>query len=97
MKIIQDHYNAFQAMAFSDRKNWQWYARPVWWYLIVFVWLHQGLVYKNWENVLEMLSDEIKETHEEYHQQQNLERIHQENPDIAELTKLAGITSKKSK
>jgi hypothetical protein len=94
MKIVEEHYQAFQAMAFSDREKWRWYARPVWWYLIVFVWLHQGIVHKNWENVFTVIGEEIQDKHKEYQQRKNLDRIHEENPDIAELTKLAGIKHK---
>lgn len=47
-KFTRRQYMKFQAMAFSDRANWSWHDRLVWWYLIVFVWLHQGIVHKNW-------------------------------------------------
>ena len=94
MKIVEKHYHAFQAMAFSNRENWHWYTRPIWWYLIVFVWLHQGIVYKNWQDVFEILGEEIQDKHEEYQQRKNLDRIHEENADIADLTKLAGIKHK---
>jgi len=94
MKIVEKHYQTFQVLAFSDRQNWCWYTRPIWWYLIVFVWLHQGIVHKNWENVFAIICDEIKDKHEKAQQRRNMKRVLKENPDIAELTKLAGIKRK---
>ena len=91
MKIVEEHYQAFQSMAFSDRKNWRWYARPIWWYLLVFVWLHQGIFHKNWENIFEGFWDPVRDKYEKYQQRRNMKRILRENPDITELTKLSGI------
>ena len=53
MSVIQRHYNLFQVLAFNSvpRKNWRWSIKFRWIYLIVFVWLHQGIVHKNWEHI----------------------------------------------
>ena len=91
MKIVEGHYQAFQAMAFSDREKWRWYARPVWWYLLVFVWLHQGIVHKNWENVFTVIGEEIQDKYKKQQQRRNVKRILNENPDIDDLRKLSGI------
>ena len=91
MKIVEDHYQAFQGMAFSDREKWHWYARPLWWYLIAFVWLHQGIVHKNWENFFEGFWDPVKNKYKKYQQRRNMKRILSENPDIDDLRKLSGI------
>ena len=90
MKIVQNHYHAFQALAFSDRENWRWYVRPIWWYLNVFVWLHQGIFYKNWENLFVGIDVKIQNYRDRYRLHRNMKRI-LKNPEIAQLLKLAGI------
>ena len=97
MNIILYHYHAFQALAFSDRENWRWYVSVIWWYLIVFVWLHQGIFYRNWGNVFACIGDEIQDKYEKYRQRQNMKQILNENPDIAALSKLAGIKNERKK
>jgi hypothetical protein len=49
-KFVQRQYSAFQALAFATkpRKQWPLWIKLYWYYLVVFVWLHQGIVYKNW-------------------------------------------------
>ena len=51
-KIVTRYYHTFQALAFADkpRKEWPLQVRIYWWYLLIFVWLHQGIVHKNWQN-----------------------------------------------
>jgi hypothetical protein len=51
-KIVTHHYDVFHALAFADkpRKEWPLWIRVYWWYLLTFVWLHQRIVHKNWQN-----------------------------------------------
>ena len=51
-KITTRYYNTFQALAFASKpqKEWPLWVRFYWWYLCTFVWLHQGIVHKNWQN-----------------------------------------------
>jgi len=95
MKIVQRHYHAFQSLAFGNRESWQWYTWPLWLYLIVFVWLHQGIVHKNWQNVFEGIGNEIQDQYKKYRQRRRMKRILRENSDIAELSKLSGIKNER--
>ncbi len=51
-KIVTRYYHTFQALAFAEkpRKEWPLQVRIYWWYLCTFLWLHQGIVHKNWQN-----------------------------------------------
>lgn len=52
-KFVERQYDMFQALAFAGKPREQWplWIRLYWYYLLVFVWLHQGIVHKNWENI----------------------------------------------
>ena len=52
-KFVQRQYNNFQALAFASKPREQWplWTKLYWYYLLVFVWLHQGIIHKNWETI----------------------------------------------
>lgn len=52
-KFVQRQYDMFHALAFAEKpiKQWPLWIKLYWYYLHVFVWLHQGIIHKNWENI----------------------------------------------
>jgi hypothetical protein len=52
-KFVEHHYDMLHLFAFSEtpRKSWPLWMRLYSYYLVLFVWLHQGIVHKNWENI----------------------------------------------
>jgi hypothetical protein len=97
MKIVQRYYIEFQGLCFAKkpRKQWPLSTKLYWWYLNVFVYLHQGIVHKNWQNVFADIGTGIQDQYKKYRQRRRMKRILRENTDIAELSKLSGIKNER--
>ena len=97
MKIIQTYYIQFQGLCFAEKPREQWplSTKLHWWYLNVFVYLHQGIVHKNWANVFGYIGEGIRNRYKKYRQRRRMTRILRENSDISELSKLSGIKNER--